>query len=123
MSIGELLTLEHQGWESLCTGTGAASYGRLMTATAVMVLANGAVMDRETVTASLDDAPAWDSYAITDARLIEVDDHTAALVYLGRASRSGEPEFLAWMSSLYTHQDGEWRLALYQQTPVPASAG
>lgn len=122
MDLGELLTLEHQGWASLCQGTGADFYGRLMTSDAVMVLAHGFALDRDAVIASLNDAPTWDSYEIAGERLIEVDEHTAALVYTGRASRAGEPQFHALMSSLYTRRGGEWRLALYQQTPVPPSA-
>ena len=122
MNITELLTLEHEGWRSLCTGTGADFYGRLMIPGAKMVLAHGFALDREAVIASLDDAPPWQSYEISDEQVVEVDDQTAALVYTGRASRTGEPEFRALMSSLYTRRDGQWRLALYQQTPVPASA-
>ena len=34
----------------------------------------------------------------------------------------GEPPFIALMSSVYTRTNGTWRLALYQQTPVPAQA-
>ena len=45
----------------------------------------------------------------------------AALVYTGRASRDGSADFVALMSSLYVRRDGRWRLALYQQTPVPSA--
>ena len=48
------------------------------------------------------------------------DDH-AILIYTGRAYRAeDEPSFIALMSGVYTRCDGAWRLALYQQTPVPA---
>ncbi|WP_156250723.1 nuclear transport factor 2 family protein [Pseudactinotalea terrae] len=117
--IDELLELEHRGWESLCRGTGADFYGQLMTEDAVMVLAHGFAMDRAAVIASLDDAPAWDRYEITDERLIEPGDDCAILVYSGRARRGDEPEFHALMSSVYTRTGGQWRLALYQQTVVP----
>ncbi len=122
VDAGELWELEHQGWVSLCRGAGADFYGKLMTDEAVMVLAHGFVLDRATVVASLNDAPAWDDYEISDERLIEVDEHTAALVYTGRASRAGEPEFHALMSSIYTRLEGRWRMTLYQQTPVPPVA-
>lgn len=118
MDIEELLQLERQGWDSLCRGTGAGFYGRLMTPAAVMVLAHGMVMDRDAVSASLDDAPPWDRYTITEPRLIEVDAHTALLVYRGSANR-GDVALEALMSSLYTRIDGRWRLVLYQQTPMP----
>ena len=121
MAIEELLQLEHRGWEYLCEGTGADFYGQLMTPDAVMVLAHGFVLDRDAVIASLNDAPPWDRYTISDVRLIELSDNTTALVYTARASRAGEPEFHALMSSVYLRKNGDWRLVLYQQTPIPAS--
>ena len=74
----ELLELERAGWDSLCDSTGSEFYGRIMLPTAVMVLANGMVMDR--------DGP--------------------------------EPAFTGAMSSVYHRRDGQWRLALYQQTEL-----
>ena len=120
MDGAEILRLEHAGWASLCQGTGADFYGRLMTADAVMVLSHGFVLDRDAVIASLDDAPPWRNYEISEDRLIEVGEDTAILVYTGRASRGeGAPAFHALMSSVYTRRDGQWRLTLYQQTSVP----
>lgn len=118
--ITELLRLENAGWRSLCDGTGGDFYGTVLTDDGVMVLAHGAVLDRGQVIASLDDAPAWSAYEITDERLIELGPDAAAFVYRGRAFRaSGGPPFDALMSTVYVRVDGEWRIALYQQTPVP----
>ncbi|GAA4700482.1 hypothetical protein APR04_000088 [Promicromonospora umidemergens] len=120
MDVDELLDLEHQGWKSLCDSTGADFYGSVMTEDGVMVLANGVVLDRPAVVASLGAAPPWRTYRISDERLIRLGDRDAILVYTGRAYRDGaEPAFVALMSSVYTRQDDAWRLALYQQTPVP----
>lgn len=120
VDITDLLRLEHDGWESLCDGSGGDFYGRAMTADGLMVLADGSVFDRETVESSLRDAPAWGSYEIEDPRLVPLGDDSAALVYIGRAFReAGGPAFVAAMSSVYVRVDGRWRLALYQQTPVP----
>lgn len=120
MRITELLELEHQGWQSLCDSTGAEFYGSVMTDDGVMVLAHGAVLDREAVVASLGDAPPWRTYEIADERLVELGDRDAILVYTGRAYRDDdEPAFVALMSSVYTRRDDGWKLALYQQTPVP----
>lgn len=122
MNLNELLTLEHQGWESLCRGVGADFYGRIMTPDAVMVLAHGHVLDREAVIASLNGAPAWQSYEISEERLVEIGGDSAVLVYTGRASRGDDgSQFHALMSSVYTRRDGQYRLALYQQTPIPGS--
>lgn len=120
IDISELLRLEHAGWTALSDGTGGEFYGTVMTDDAVMVLADGSVLDRHAVVASLDDAPAWSAYEITDERLIEMGPDAAAFVYRGRAFRaSGGPPSDALMSSVYVREGGRWRLALYQQTPVP----
>lgn len=118
--LDELLDLELQGWRSLCDSTGADFYGRIMTRDGVMVLAHGQIFDRQTVIDSLNEAPPWRTFDIADARLIELSDNHAILVYTGRAYREeDEPAFTALMSSVYTRHEGDWRLALYQQTPIP----
>ncbi|AWH92505.1 nuclear transport factor 2 family protein [Dietzia lutea] len=119
MNIAELLELEHQGWSSLCNRTGADFYGRLMTPDGVMVLAHGLVLEREEVVTSLNDAPPWRTYEISDERLVELNDDAVALVYTGRASRGDGDDFHALMSTVYRRRHGSWRLALYQQTPIP----
>lgn len=119
LTLDELLALEHEGWTSLCSGTGGGFYGDLMTDDAVMVLVNGMVLDREAVASSLDDAPPWSRYELSDARVIDVGDDARALVYRAVSSRDdgGEP-FEALMSSVYRRVDGRARLALYQQTTI-----
>ena len=44
------------------------------------------------------------------------------LRYTGTGRRSGEPDFVALMGSLYVRIAGEGRLAHYQQTLVPAGS-
>ena len=121
MAVTEkLLELEHAGWRSLCDGTGDEFYGGLMTDDALMVLANGMVMDRQTVVDALAESPPWRTYAIEDVRLIAVDTDTAILVYTGIAYRDGDaPAFTGAMASVYHRVDGDWKLALYQQTQRP----
>ena len=60
-----------------------------MTEDGVMVLANGMVMTREDVVASLAEAPTWDDYSIDDVRVVGVGDGAASLVYRGTARREG----------------------------------
>ncbi|GAA3662834.1 hypothetical protein GCM10022202_25580 [Microbacterium marinilacus] len=65
--------------------------------------------------------PPWRTYEIADERVIPLGHECAVLVYTGPAYRDGdEPAFVALMSSVYTRHDGAWRLALYQQMPVPS---
>lgn len=119
--LEELLRLERRGWDSLCAGTGADFYGSLMTDDGVMVLAHGFALDRAAVVASLDDAPPWSGYEISDARLVGTGPGGAALLYTGTAHRDGAASvFRALMSSVYVRREDGWRLALYQQTPLPA---
>jgi uncharacterized protein (TIGR02246 family) len=117
-TLDDLLDLERRGWQSLTDGTGAEFYGALMTADGVMVLAGGMVMDRDAVSTSLADAPPWASFELTDQRLLSLGPDAATLVYVGTAHRDGEDPFRAAMASTYVHGEGEWRLALYQQTPL-----
>ena len=113
----ELLELERAGWDSLCQRTGDEFYGNLMTDDALMVLANGMVMDRRMVVKSLADAPAWADYEIDDPRLVTVGHGAYALVYTGTGRRDGGDDFVGIMTSIYLKQDDVWRLAFYQQTP------
>jgi hypothetical protein len=119
----QLLDLEHRGWASLCDGTGDRVYGELMTDDGVMVLANGMVMTREDVVASLADAPPWDGYEVADERVVPAGPDAAALVYTGTGRRDGADDFVGVMTSLYVRNGDGWRLAVYTQTPVPTDAG
>ncbi|TLP97076.1 nuclear transport factor 2 family protein [Nesterenkonia salmonea] len=121
VSAAELVDLEHQGWKALCDSTGADFYGEMMTDDAVMTLAHGFVLDRQQVIDSLNEAPPWNTYEISQERLISAGDTAAVLVYRGAAWRgeSADPEFQAWMTSVYVKKQSRWRLASYQQTPIP----
>lgn len=115
--LDELLELEHAGWRSLCDNTGGSFYGELMTPDAVMVLAGGTVMTRDDVVASLEHAPPWASYEITDASIHRVGDATL-LTYTGIARRDDGSAFSAVMASAYVDDGSRPRLGHYQQTPL-----
>lgn len=119
-----LVDIEAQGWDALSQeGRGGPFYRGLMTDDAVMVLADGSVLDRDGVVASLEHAPPWAAYRIEDPRLLRLGPDAAALVYRGTASRDADgPDLVAAMSSVYRRVDQDWRLVLYQQTLVPADA-
>lgn len=117
--LTELLELEHAGWRSLCNSTGGDYYGNVMTEDGRMVLANGVVMSRSAVTASLENAPPWSSYTIDDPAATPLSDDVAALVYTGTGHRDGGGDFTGIMTSVYVRQDSGWKLAHYQQTAKP----
>jgi hypothetical protein len=114
-----LLGLERAGWDSLCAATGAQFYAELMLPQALMVLANGMVMDRDTVVSALSQSPPWRTYELRDVRLVAADAANAVVVYTGVGYRDGdEPAFTGAMASAY-HRTGEgWKLLLYQQTAI-----
>jgi hypothetical protein len=115
----ELLELEHAGWRSLCDGSGSDFYGSLMTDDGRMVLANGVVMSRSEVTASLEHAPPWSSYTIDDPVATTLSDDVAALIYTGTGHRDGGEDFTGIMTSVYVRDESGWKLAHYQQTVTP----
>lgn len=132
-TLEDLLLLEHAGWRSLCEQTGSTFYGEIMTTDGVMVLAHGMILDRDAVVASLDQAPPWETYEISEERLIQLHEGAAVLIYRGTAHRGagtspadgtrpdpdGAVDFEALMASTYVRHQDRWRLACYQQTPVP----
>jgi hypothetical protein len=118
LTLDDMLAAEHAGWRALCESRGGTFYGSLMTPDALMIVAGGMVLDRRTIAATLDDAPPWDSYEITEARVVRVAPDCAALVYRASSVRGDDAPFAALMTSLYRRVDGELRLALYQQTPT-----
>ncbi|MDV3128908.1 nuclear transport factor 2 family protein [Mycobacterium sp. 21AC1] len=115
--LEKFLQLERAGWDSLCGSTATEFYGNTMLPEAVMVLANGMVLDRYGVIDALAESPPWRTYEISDPRLIPLDDDNVVLVYTATAYREGdEPAFVGAMSSVYHRAGGDWKLALYQQT-------
>jgi hypothetical protein len=74
------------------------------------------VLERDAVVASLNEAPAWDRYELTDVALVPIGSEAAALVYRATAFRGDEPPFESLMASTYVLVEGVPRLALYQQT-------
>ncbi len=118
--MDELLDLEHAGWASLCDGTGSEFYGEHMADDGIMVLANGVAMTRREVVDALRNAPPWAGYEIDDVRLIPIGEDAGGVVYVGTGHRGdGEQPFVGVMSSVYVRRGDEWKLALYQQTPMP----
>ncbi|TQM32278.1 nuclear transport factor 2 family protein [Nocardia bhagyanarayanae] len=118
--LDELLDLESRGWDALCASTGADFYGALMTDDALMILANGMVLDRDGVVESLRHAPPWRTYEIQNPRLVRVGSDATALVYVGIAYREGtDPAFRGVMSSVYARTSDGWRMTCYQQTRFP----
>jgi hypothetical protein len=109
--MDELLKIERE----LGGGTGDA-YRKHLTEDAVVVVP-GAAIDREQTAFAIDATPGWDEFEITEDRVVPLTEDSAILTYRW-SSRRGDETYEALMSSVYVRRDGEWKLALHQQTPV-----
>ena len=103
--------------EALARGTGD-DYRARLTDDAAVVLPQMGVLGREACAAAVEASPGpgWGAIAIEDARLVELGDDAAAVAYRFAGERGGN-RYVAWMSSVYVRRDGDWKLALHQQTP------
>jgi hypothetical protein len=114
----ELLQQERAAWEALSTEGAAGPYYEKNLAHDVLILLPGGLViaDRDQVVDSMRGAP-WDRYEITDERVLALTPDSAVVAYRVEADR-GDMHYQALLNSTYVREDGEWRLALHQQTPV-----
>jgi hypothetical protein len=112
----ELEELERRGWEALSGAGGAAFYDDLMTDDGVMVFP-GVVFDKAATITGIADAAPWASWEMADIRTFDLAADAGAITYRATAQRTGEPVYVALMTSVYGRRDGRWRLVLHQQTP------
>lgn len=115
----ELIELERAGWDALSDSGDAATryYDEVLADDVLIIMPGGMVIDdRQQVVDSMGGA-AWSRYELQDERVLELDDDTAVVAYRGTATRGGE-DYEALFNSTYVRKDGDWKLALHQQTPV-----
>lgn len=118
-SAHELIDLEHRGWEALSSSAEAATafYEKVLSREVLMLFPGGVIMeDRADIISSMG-GPPWDWFEVSDERVFELGDAVAVVAYRATARR-GEAEYTALFNSTYIREDGTWRLALHQQTPV-----
>ena len=112
----EVLGLEREAWRVLSTDGAAAFYDRVLADDVLMLLPGGLVIDdRQAVVDSMS-GPPWDRFELAEERVLELNDQTAVVAYRAIAHRSDQ-DYEAWFNSTYVRSDGEWKLALHQQTP------
>jgi len=114
-----LVSLEEQGWQALSQGTGADFYRRNLADHALMVFPFG-VLAREQSIETMKAAPPWASFRIEDPRVVGLTDDSAILTYRATAQRAGQEPYSALLTTVFVKQDGTWRTAFHQQTPVSA---
>lgn len=115
----ELLSLERAAWDALSTSGEAAAtfYENVLASDVLMLLPGGMVIDDRTVVVDSMRGTPWSSYELSEERVHELTDATAVVAYRGAAVRGGQ-EYVALFNSTYVKQDGSWRLAVHQQTPI-----
>jgi hypothetical protein len=119
MPTNELIELERAAWTALSTsGEAAAEFYSTVLADAVLMLLPGGMVidDRAQVIDSMRGAP-WDSFELSDERVLELNADSAVVAYRATARRQ-DIDYTALFNSTYVRVDGAWRLAVHQQTPV-----
>jgi hypothetical protein len=114
--------LESAVWHALVSG-GADADRALLSEDFVGLFPTG-FASREDHADELADGPSIASYAITDARLIDVSEDAGLLCYRAEYRRPGHiaPEVM-FISSLWVQREGRWWNTFSQDTPAaPASA-
>lgn len=117
MSAAEtLIAIEHE----LAEGEGDA-YRRHVREDAVIIVP-GQALGREAAIAAVEGSPPWDEFAIEGETVVLLGDDAALITYRFRGRR-GDSRYDALLSSAYVMtQEGEWKLAFHQQTPLDAAA-
>jgi hypothetical protein len=118
--VDEVLDLERRGWEALCTDAdhARAFYDEVLADEVTMLLPGGLRLgDREQILEAMG-GPPWNWHELDDEAVIPLGDDAASVAYRVRAQREDQEVYTALMASTYVRFDGNWRLALHQQTPA-----
>lgn len=107
----ELLTIERE----LAAGDGATYRARLRDDAVVVV--PGPSLDKRATVEAMDASPGWDEFSLEDESVLPLGPDSALVTYVFRGRR-GDADYSAVLSSAYVREDGEWKLAFHQQTPL-----
>lgn len=110
----ELVGIERRFWDA---GGDGAVFDEHARPTAHFIVVPFGTLDLEEARAAIVEAEPWDSLHLHDAQVLDIADGVVALVYDVEAQR-GDLLYEAMITTVYVHDDGRWRLALHQQTPI-----
>lgn len=111
----QLIHQEHEGWDAVCRGDGGTFYHHAMTPDGVLIVEDG-IIERDAAIAALE-GQTWDSYTMSEHRIVRLGERAAVLVYRVIAHR-GSQVFERRMATTYTYVEGRWRVAAHQQTRI-----
>ena len=98
--------------------TGGAEYYRRHLAGETLMVFPGMVLDRETTIQVIEAAPRWTSVSFDRQQLLALSAEAVAIHYRATARREGQAApYEALVTSVYVRRQGEWTLAVHQQTP------
>lgn len=111
----EPLELEHACWDAIVAGTAAEFLDGLMTAEAVLLLADNALRRKE-ILDYYRAPPRWRAYQLEAPRLLELTDAAVVVTYTARLSRPGSAvSELVACTTVYVLDDGIWRRSFHEQ--------
>ncbi len=107
-----LWALEREFWLG-----GADVYRKHLADESLMVFP-GMVLAKAQTVESIAAGPRWTAVVFSDQRVVRLTSEAVGLVYRASGSREQEPSaYSALVSSIYVKGDGEWKLAVHQQSP------
>ncbi len=112
----EIVQLEHDAWQALCTRDGADYYREMLAPDAWMVFPFG-VLERAEAVVSIAAAEPWERFNIQDTHVAYREQGSAVISYHATAKRAGENEYRAWMTSVYVRGNDGWKMLYHQQSP------
>jgi hypothetical protein len=113
----EVVALEKQFWYA----AGDADFYRdNLTETAIMVFPSPyGIMDRDRTIAAVEAAQPWVSLEMTEVQFVPLTETSALVAYRASARRADGPAYNTFAASAYVKEQGAWKLAVHQQTPIP----
>ena len=112
----EIVQLERDAWQALCTRDGADFYRDLLAPDAWMVFPFG-VLERPEAIVTIAGAEPWERFEIEDTHVAHRDEGSAIISYHATAKRADEDEYRAWMTSVYVRGNDGWKMLYHQQSP------
>jgi hypothetical protein len=115
-----LVELEQQGWRALSSSGDAAKafYAGLLVDDAIMIFPGGLFIKGKGPILNSMAAQPWESFTMEESVVISLSESVSLLAYRVTARREGHDVYEALVSSTYVVQEGNWKLAVHQQTPV-----
>jgi len=109
----DLWTTEKRLWTD-----GIAAYQEVMAKDRTMVFGPMGIMRRTDIIQSLGDAPRWSNVIMSNETESIHGQAVGLLAYHASAEQKDGTRYEAFCTSTYVQEDGHWRIAQHQQTPI-----